>query len=465
MISDDETFETCDLSSLSDTSIDSYIPKHTYIKLNQNDLSELIDTINTLIEEYITLEFISYSKPDFLEIMSRDITDVIIHDFYVIYNNVTDELYDDLLNFIQIYIKDYCIVFNIHKRSESNDIINNKDYDSIQKLNSKINALQNIVLPEQKSREWYEFRYELITASNIWKVFGSESQQNSLIFEKCKPLDVDSYMRNSTMGSLHWGVKYEPITIMIYENMNNTKIGEFGCIPHPKYSFIGASPDGINIEPYNNDKYGRMIEIKNIVNREITGIPKEEYWIQTQVQMETCDLDECDFIETRIKEYNNEEQFLEDNTHNYKGIVLHFIEKPPTEMNENTTLSSTPIYKYMPLNIPINNTNIQNWINYEKEDMKQKNLVLFEVNYWYLDEYSCVLIQRNRLWFSYAINKIEKLWNTIIHERIKGYAHRATKKRKRTLSLASDDATVSCSPPRIIGCLINIDDDGNVINN
>ena len=158
MISDDETFETCDLSSLSDTSIDSYIPKHTYIKLNQNDLSELIDTINTLIEEYITLEFISYSKPDFLEIMSRDITDVIIHDFYVIYNNVTDELYDDLLNFIQIYIKDYCIVFNIHERSESNDIINNKDYDSIQKLNSKINALQNIVLPEQKSREWYEFR-------------------------------------------------------------------------------------------------------------------------------------------------------------------------------------------------------------------------------------------------------------------------------------------------------------------
>ena len=101
MVSDDETFETCDLSSLSDTSIDSYIPKHSYIKLNQDDLSELIDTINTLIEEYITLEFISYSKPDFLENMSRDITDVIIHDFYVIYNNVTDELYDDLLNFIK----------------------------------------------------------------------------------------------------------------------------------------------------------------------------------------------------------------------------------------------------------------------------------------------------------------------------------------------------------------------------
>ena len=29
-----------------------------------------------------------------------------------------------------------------------------------------------------------------------------------------------------------------------------------------------------------------MLEIKNPVSREITGIPKEEYWIQMQLQME-----------------------------------------------------------------------------------------------------------------------------------------------------------------------------------
>ena len=51
-----------------------------------------------------------------------------------------------------------------------------------------------------------------------------------------------------------------------------------------------------------------MLEIKNIVNREITGIPKNEYWIQTQIQMETCDLSFCDFVETRIKEFSNEEE-------------------------------------------------------------------------------------------------------------------------------------------------------------
>ena len=48
-----------------------------------------------------------------------------------------------------------------------------------------------------------------------------------------------------------------------------------------------------------------MLEVKNIYNREIRGIPKEEYWIQMQIQMETCDLDICDFLETRFLEYFN----------------------------------------------------------------------------------------------------------------------------------------------------------------
>jgi hypothetical protein len=45
-----------------------------------------------------------------------------------------------------------------------------------------------------------------------------------------------------------------------------------------------------------------MLEIKNIVNRDITGEPLHHYWIQMQVQMEVCDLDVCDFLETRFKE-------------------------------------------------------------------------------------------------------------------------------------------------------------------
>jgi hypothetical protein len=52
-----------------------------------------------------------------------------------------------------------------------------------------------------------------------------------------------------------------------------------------------------------------MLEIKNVVNREINGIPIEEYWIQTQLQMQVCDCDECDFLETSFKEYEDEDAF------------------------------------------------------------------------------------------------------------------------------------------------------------
>ena len=98
---------------------------------------------------------------------------------------------------------------------------------------------------------------------------------------------------------MHHGHKYEPLTTIFYEKMYNTKIGEFGCIKHKTIKHLAASPDGINIKK-NNSRYGRLLEIKNIVNREINGRPKKEYWIQMQMQMECCDLDECDFIETTI---------------------------------------------------------------------------------------------------------------------------------------------------------------------
>jgi hypothetical protein len=158
---------------------------------------------------------------------------------------------------------------------------------------------------------------------------------------------------------MHWGVKYEPVSAAIYEHMFSLKLADFGCIPHEKYPFIGASPDGIVCDP-EHPRYGHMVEIKNIVNRDITGIPKEEYWIQMQVQLETCNLDYCDFIETRIKEYENKEQYIEDSEHQYKGIVLYFVKKMLVtgalpEGGISDRMMNAPYYVYMPLSISLDN--------------------------------------------------------------------------------------------------------------
>ena len=41
------------------------------------------------------------------------------------------------------------------------------------------------------------------------------------------------------------GTKYEPVATTAYEIRNNTSVIEFGCLPHPIYTELGASPDGI----------------------------------------------------------------------------------------------------------------------------------------------------------------------------------------------------------------------------
>jgi putative phage-type endonuclease len=155
----------------------------------------------------------------------------------------------------------------------------------------QIEFLRNKPQPEQRTDEWYKFRYNLLTASSIWKTFSSPNSQNQLIYEKCTPLNVDKYHSVNTESAMHHGQKYEDLSLMYYEKIYNTKVEDFGCIKHDDYYYIGASPDGINVDP-SSSRYGRMLEIKNIVNREITGIPKEEYWIQMQVQMETCNMND-----------------------------------------------------------------------------------------------------------------------------------------------------------------------------
>jgi hypothetical protein len=82
----------------------------------------------------------------------------------------------------------------------------------------------------------------------------------------------------------------------------------------------------------------------------------------------------------------------------------------------------------MPLDIPLDKENIDLWINSTKEQNKIE-LVLFKPLFWYMDEFSCVLIKRNPLWFQSALPKITEIWNTILKERVDGYQHRAPKKK------------------------------------
>jgi len=392
------------------------------------EMDDLLSSVESTIKEYLVNHVINMMYNDF----DRNLTNYI----YDLHIGFLEPLFDGESRFLLEYkllhiircVKHNMYINYIPIRSYPDSFIR-KLTPNYFNLENKIYTLQNIEQPVQRTEEWYKFRHNLLTASSIWKVFGSQSMQNQLIYEKCKP--YTQYNNVSMDSPMHWGQKYEPISTQLYEQMYNTKVADFGCIRHPKYSFIGASPDGITIH-MNNSRYARMLEIKNIVNRIINGIPKMEYWIQMQIQMETCNLNECDFLETKFVEYDNEDAFNED------GTFTHATDNSPKGIMILFSKDNNFHYEYPPITICREKYN--EWE--ESILSKNKDLIWISNIYWKLEKMSNVLVLRNKHWFEAALPEIENLWKTIIRERVTGYEHREPKKRKAPTSLFGNKCLV-----------------------
>jgi hypothetical protein len=138
-----------------------------------------------------------------------------------------------------------------------------------------------------------------------------------------------------------------------------------------------------------------------------------------QLQMEVCDLDECDFLETKFTEYQDAESFYNlEEKEVVKGSIMYF-----------NTNESKPFYLYKPLHI----TDYEE-INQWEEEMvelyqEQKKMVWIKNIYWKLEKLSCVLVLRNKEWFKNNVEQIGKIWKIIEEERITGYEHRAPNKK------------------------------------
>jgi putative phage-type endonuclease len=420
---------------------------------------ELIESALYLMEDYMNENPTVISEPDFEEEFLEDVKELFYLQFEddILDNDLVEDDLDDLLEetfkiFISTFYPERSISNNTNNSILSETALQNDDVDKSAKIQIILNKIEHIKQkpqPTQRTDEWYKFRHNLITASNAYKAFESQSTINQLIYEKCQPLKKNEDEKNGNTIAMttsqpmvnintpfHWGQKYEPLSVMLYEYLYNTTVADFGCIKHDRYHFLGASPDGINVD-VNSHRFGRMLEIKNIVNREINGIPKKEYWIQMQLQMEVCDLDECDFLETKFVEYESANQFfkeLEVELHpeqgqdtqvkalDKKGVVIYFHNKSEAK----------PFYLYKPLNI-VKMDDILKW---EEEMIElyqspQHNMTYIKCNYWKLEKLSCVLVLRNKSWFKNNIQSIENVWNIIEKERLTGYEHRAPNRKPK----------------------------------
>ena len=469
-------YDSCNMAAVQAVSM-KVIDKYTEVnplfmsspKYKESIVNHTIREVEMSIEESI----LPYA---FLEILDKELW-MSLHDPSTKYlKSKLKTAKSKILRFCVSTSVDLYLSMNYMKRSEPYD-----DYEGVAadkaKTTATVDYVRNKPQPPQRTPAWYEFRNNLITASNAWKALKSKSSKTQLINEKCKELDISKYDTTNvnTNTAFHHGTKYEEISVMFYEHKYKTKVEDFGCIRHDKYHCLGASPDGINTCE-SSPLFGRMLEIKNPVSREINGIPKEEYWIQMQLQMEVCNLDVCDFLETLIKEYENEEEFLQDSyptsevdekgeplsefTHTkkkqLKGVIMYFSGK------------NGPIYEYMPLYI--SKSEYENWS--AEMFLKHQNITWLKNIFWYMKEYSCVVVQRNKHWFQHAIPHIQDTWKQVEKTREKGGVQKKTstlpqvrtsKARSRSNSTIEDTLDPAGLTNIKSGCLLNLDE-GDIVS-
>lgn len=307
----------------------------------------------------------------------------------------------------------------------------------------KFQKLADIEYPEQRSEAWFALRNNKITASDAGCVINDNKYEPpyKMIIKK---VFTPPFTNNHACSH---GKKYEAIAIMIYEKRYNVKIFDFGLIAHPTISCLAASPDGI-VSPYKYDnkhktsRVGRMVEIKCPVSRKILteGEVKGEicpiyYWDQVQLQLECCDLDECDFWQCGLEEYVSREEYIKDTnkknpfmseqTGLERGCIIQLMPKNKTGkfIDENGKINNDEYLQVVyelaqhryPPSLTMTIQEHDTWVAQVTESVAKTNPELYvdKVIYWKLVGSGCSLIIRDIEWFNKTLPLYKQMWGYI----------------------------------------------------
>ena len=193
------------------------------------------------------------------------------------------------------------ILVSAWERIQKRRLIQNIPRDRVQ-IQAFITELCAQKQTAQRTLAWYEQGKRILTASEIYSLFRSPRQRAQMVFSKVEtqyrmtqPLAV----RSEKMSAFDWGIRFEPVVKLIFEEKYTCQIEDLGRILHPTDPRVAASPDGLIIQGPDN-LLGDLIEIKAPVSREIgQGIP-DEYYAQMQTQLEVSRARACQYIEMKF---------------------------------------------------------------------------------------------------------------------------------------------------------------------
>jgi len=403
-----------------------------------NKISKLI-----LIQENKNLDIVE------LQHFKINIHKELIKEFPSITPNIIDEIFNRLTIPIYNFKDKICFDNGINCFREFEETYPNiKIPLKYKKLSDHFDKLQKLPQPVQRSKEWYDYRYNRITASDTAAAIDLNPYEpvESFILKKCDP----NFPFRDNNNVFH-GRKYEPTATMIYEHIYNTRVFEFGALPSDKYKILGASPDGISsvftLDNNFSERLGTMLEIKCPVSREIHtsgnivgDICPFYYYCQVQQQLVCCELDVCDFWQCKLSEYKNRLEYLADdcklcnNTFGNKseqikiddrlkkGIILEFYPKNFTPEFEGDLPEWKSKY-IIPKRLDMDDSQYNTWFIKMLDEYKElypeisKDYYFHRIIYWKLEMSHNVAIQRDDKFFASIIPILEDTWNKIVYYR------------------------------------------------
>jgi putative phage-type endonuclease len=293
--------------------------------------------LSKILEKTSGIINLTYNKKDSLSLgcisqMKMNVIKELQGEFPDITMNIIDEVFNRLFSTNYMFNKTVC--FDNGKNCFREFEENYPDFmvpEKYKELDKHFNKLKLLPQPAQRSKEWFDYRYNRITASDTAAAIDMNPYEpvEGFILKKCDP--NFPFRDNATV--FH-GKKYEPVATMIYEHIYNTRVFEFGALPSEKYNFLGASPDGISSKYTLDNKFserlGIMLEIKCPVTRDIHtegtiagDICPFYYYCQVQQQLACCTLDICDFWQCKLLEFKTRHEYLADtcNGNTSEGIT------------------------------------------------------------------------------------------------------------------------------------------------
>ena len=159
--------------------------------LDETNTLELIESALHIMEDYMNENPTAISEPDFDENLLEDIKELYYTQFEEeILNSeyLEDDINDLLEDVVNIFITTFYPERSINTEEITSiqcdlSIINLSEKHNKNKIvQNRIENLKQKPQPDQRTEEWYNFRHNLITASNAYKAFESQNTINQLIY-------------------------------------------------------------------------------------------------------------------------------------------------------------------------------------------------------------------------------------------------------------------------------------------